>query len=129
MIWQASERYIYARADAEGRIIGGGGDEPFTGAHRRDLLIPEKAAEIASALGKMIGKKVVVHDRWAAMFGMSPDGLPAIGRAANAERIWLASGFGGNGISFAALAAEIIAGALTGEPHPDADAFSPYRFG
>lgn len=129
MIWQASERYIYARADAEGRIIAGGGDEPFIDPHHRDLLIPGKAAAIASALGRTVGKEIVAHDRWAAMFGMSPDGLPAIGRAANAERIWLASGFGGNGISFAALAAEIIAGALTGEPHPDAEAFSPYRFG
>jgi hypothetical protein len=35
---------------------------------------------------------------------------------------------GGNGVSFATLAAEIITGALTGVPDPDADCFDPYRF-
>ena len=129
MIWQASESYIYARADAAGRIIAGGGDEPFSDARHRDLLIPEKSAQIASELGKLVGTRIVPHERWAAMFGSSPDGLPAIGRAANSERLWLASGFGGNGISFAALASEIIAAELTGAGHADADAFRPYRFG
>ena len=128
LIWQASESYIYARADVHGRIIAGGGDEPFTHARHRDRLIPEKAAAIATDLHALLGKPVRPRERWAAMFGKSPDGLPAIGRAANSERLWLASGFGGNGVSFAALAAEIITGALTGAPDPDADCFDPYRF-
>jgi glycine/D-amino acid oxidase-like deaminating enzyme len=129
MIWQASESYIYARADADGRIIAGGGDEPFTDARHRDRLIADEAARIASALETIIEDKIIVHDRWAAMFGTSPDGLPAIGRAANSECVWLAAGFGGNGISFAALAAEILTAELIGNGHPDADAFSPFRFG
>lgn len=63
------------------------------------------------------------------MFGTSPDGLPAIGRAANSDRLWLASGFGGNGITFAALAAGLLAAELTGSPDPDLACFNPYRFG
>jgi len=43
--------------------------------------------------------------------------------------VWLSAGFGGNGISFAALAGEILARALGGDPDPDAACFDPYRFG
>lgn len=44
------------------------------------------------------------------------------------QRLWLASGFGGNGVSFAALATELIAADLDGTPDPDAACFDPYRF-
>jgi glycine/D-amino acid oxidase-like deaminating enzyme len=44
------------------------------------------------------------------------------------ERLWLASGFGGNGITFAALAAELLTAELTGQPDPDIECFDPYRF-
>lgn len=129
MIWEASESYLYARADADGRIIAGGGDEEFGDAAARDRLIPEKAAEIAAGLSDLTGTEIAVRDRWAAMFGSSPDGLPAIGRARPGERVWLASGFGGNGVSFAALAAELLTAELTGRVDPDLALFDPYRFG
>lgn len=128
MIWEASESYLYARADADGRVIAGGGDEDFSDPAARDRLIPEKAAEIAAGLGALVGAEVQPRERWAALFGSSPDGLPAIGRARPGERVWLASGFGGNGVSFAALAAELLTAELAGTPDPDLALFGPYRF-
>ena len=128
MIWEASESYLYARADADGRVIAGGGDEDFADAAARDRLIPEKAAEIAGGLSALVGAEIKPRERWAAMFGSSPDGLPAIGRARPGEHVWLASGFGGNGVSFAALAAELLTAELTGAPDPDLALFDPYRF-
>jgi glycine/D-amino acid oxidase-like deaminating enzyme len=62
-------------------------------------------------------------------FGSSPDGLPAIGRAANMVKVWLSAGFGGNGIAFAALASEILSMALGGRADADSECFDPYRFG
>ncbi len=49
-------------------------------------------------------------------------------RAAGHERLCLASGFGGNGINFAAQAAELLTAELTGQPDPDIECFDPYRF-
>lgn len=129
MIWEASESYLYARADADGRVIAGGGDEDFSDAAARDRLIPEKSAKIAGDLSTLVGAEVQPRDRWAALFGSSPDGLPAIGRARPGEHLWLASGFGGNGVSFAALAAELLTAELAGTPDPDLVLFDPYRFG
>lgn len=49
-------------------------------------------------------------------------------RARPGERVWLASGFGGNGVSFAALGAELLTAELAGVPDPDLALFDPYRF-
>ena len=130
MIWEASDPYLYARATADGRIIVGGEDEHFAEARQRDALIGTKAGVLQSKIASVMGGEELQLDcAWAAAFGTSPDGLPAIGRAANHEHVWVASGFGGNGITFAALAAEMIAGELAGKPDPDISCFDPYRFG
>ncbi len=129
MIWEASDPYLYARATADGRIIVGGEDEHFAEARQRDALIGTKAGILQSKIASVIGGELQLDCAWAAAFGTSPDGLPAIGRAANHEHLWLASGFGGNGITFAALAAELIAGELACRPDPDISCFDPYRFG
>jgi glycine/D-amino acid oxidase-like deaminating enzyme len=128
MIWEASGRYLYARADRQGRVIAGGGDAEMVEAPARDRLIAERTARIARDLTDLTGHAVQPRERWAATFGASPDGLPAIGRARPGERVWLASGFGGNGISFAALAAELLTAELVGAPDPDLALFDPYRF-
>lgn len=128
MIWEASTCYLYARSDGKGRMIAGGGDEDFHDALHRDRLIPEKAAGIAHDMEKLTGRPFEPHEKWAATFGSSPDGLPAIGPAAHSERLWLASGFGGNGVSFAALSAELLTASLCGEDDPDRECFDPYRF-
>jgi len=129
MIWEASSPYLYARATSDGRVIAGGEDEDLADARRRDALINTKSGTIQAKLEAMTDTPDIATDcAWAAAFGSSPDGLPAIGRAAGYDHLWLASGFGGNGITFAALAAELLAGALDGKPDADAACFDPYRF-
>ncbi|URW75788.1 FAD-binding oxidoreductase [Sphingomonas donggukensis] len=131
MIWGASDPYLYTRTDAEGRIIAGGEDEDFaTPEASRDRRIEEKAGTIAAKLAALLNvPDIAVDRRWAATFGASPDGLPAIGRARNHDGLWLASGFGGNGVSFAALGAELLLAEFDGTPDALAASFDPYRFG
>lgn len=130
MIWEASDPYLYIRTDADGRIIAGGEDVELVEAASRDALIGTKAGTIAAKLAALLGSDVPPIDRaWSATFGSSPDGLPAIGRAAHMRHVWLSAGFGGNGIAFAALASEILSAALGGGRDPDAECFDPYRFG
>ena len=131
MIWEASDPYLYTRTDADGRIISGGEDEDLaTPEVLRDRRIEEKSGTIAAKLAALLAvDDIAVERRWAATFGASPDGLPAIGRARNREHLWLASGFGGNGVSFAALAAELLLAEFDGAPDAQAAAFDPYRFG
>lgn len=130
MIWEASDPYLYLRSDADGRIICGGEDQGEGDEQSRDAQIQRKAGTIAAKSGALLGRDPLTIERaWAATFASSPDGLPAIGPAANLPNVWLAAGYGGNGIAFSALAAEIIGQALNGSPDPDAECFDPYRFG
>jgi glycine/D-amino acid oxidase-like deaminating enzyme len=129
MIWEASDPYLYVRTTADGRILAGGEDEDFHDPVRRNSLIAAKAGTISAKLQVMLGSGEIAVDRaWAATFGASPDGLPAIGRAANAEHLWIAAGFGGNGIAFAGLASEILSAGLSGKSDQDSARFDPYRF-
>ncbi|WP_207081053.1 FAD-binding oxidoreductase [Novosphingobium sp. KA1] len=129
MIWEASDPYLYVRVGPEGRIIAGGEDVELADADTRDELLAAKAGAISARLAKALGQESIAWDRaWAATFGNSPDGLPAIGAARGMDHLWLASGFGGNGIAFAALAAELLAAAICGTPDDDAECFDPYRF-
>ncbi|WP_150295230.1 NAD(P)/FAD-dependent oxidoreductase [Sphingobium estronivorans] len=129
MIWEASDPYLYVRTNGEGRIIAGGEDVAEVREDARDAMIAAKAGTIAAKLEAMLGAGPLSIDRkWAATFGVSPDGLPAIGRSSLMPHVWLAAGYGGNGIAFAALAAELLEGALFDAPDPDAICFDPYRF-
>ena len=51
---------------------------------------------------------------WSGVFGTTADGLPLIGPVPGHPRILAAYGYGGNGITFGFLAAELIAGVIGG---------------
>lgn len=130
LIWEAADPYLYARATADGRVIIGGEDEDFVDPVRRDALLAAKRATLERRGAALLGiDGLSAACSWSATFGGSPDGLPAIGRARGHDNLWLAAGFGGNGVTFASLAASLVTAALTGEPDPDEACFSPYRFG
>ena len=129
LIWEASSPYFYGRMTRDGRVVAGGEDEVFADASRRDAVIGEKAGLLMQKLASLTGTRSLTLDfGWSASFGASPDGLPAIGRAQGEGDVWLAYGFGGNGVTFAALGADIVVAALAGTPDPDAGCFDPYRF-
>ena len=66
---------------------------------------------------------------WAAPFGTTRTGLPLIGRVPGLDNVFAVMGFGGNGITFSQIAAEIVAAEIAGHGDGDADlfAFPPRR--
>ena len=125
LIWEAADPYLYLRTTRDGRIVVGGEDEEFADAERRDTLIAEKVARIGAKLGRLMpGVDTRPAFAWAGYFGESATGLPAIGRIPGAERCFAVLGFGGNGITFSAVAAQIIQRDLLGVPDHDAELFT-----
>jgi glycine/D-amino acid oxidase-like deaminating enzyme len=62
---------------------------------------------------------------WTGAFGETTTGLPIIGPVPGMPHCWIALGYGGNGTTYASIAADVIAGAIAGRPDVDADL---YRF-
>jgi glycine/D-amino acid oxidase-like deaminating enzyme len=124
LLWDAGDPYFYARTTADGRIMIGGEDEPFTTADARDALIGAKSRALMKKLRELIPRKRVRPAyRWAGTFASTQDGLPYIGEHRRYPGVTFALGYGGNGITFSVIAAKIIATAFGGNAHPAARLF------
>ncbi|HEY1100155.1 MAG TPA: FAD-binding oxidoreductase, partial [Myxococcota bacterium] len=125
MIWEASERYLYLRTTSDGRIIIGGEDEPFADEAHRDALTDSKIKTLQKKLQLMFPDVDTTADyHWAGSFGGSDTGTPSIGRVPGKGRTLALLGFGGNGITFSMLGAQILRGIVSGEADPDEDLFA-----
>jgi glycine/D-amino acid oxidase-like deaminating enzyme len=109
LIWETGNPYLYARATREGRVIIGGKDEPFQKPTKRDAMIPKKTRHLLRAFKRLyaIGE-IDVETAWAGTFAQTGDGLPYIGQMPAYPCCHFALGYGGNGITFSLIAAQII---------------------
>ena len=124
-VWEASEPYLYLRATPDGRVICGGEDEEFSDEERRDRRLPAKTRAISRKLGKLFPALDTTPDfAWAGSFGTSTTGLPTIGRVPGMRNCWAVFGYGGNGITYSRIAAEIVRAGIVGDRDPDADLYS-----
>ena len=124
MIWEASEPYLYLRTTTDGRVVCGGEDEEFSDEAARDALLPRKTATLKRKLGRLIrDADTTVEFAWTGSFGSSATGLPRIGRIPRMPCCWAALGYGGNGMTYSRVAADVISTALTGKTDADADLY------
>ncbi|MBS0030318.1 NAD(P)/FAD-dependent oxidoreductase [Chitinophaga sp. 22321] len=125
LIWETKSPYLYMRVTSDHRVIIGGRDEPFYNPTRRDKLIHRKAATLEKDLRrKFPDLRFLPEFRWTGTFGSTADGLPFIGAFAPMPHTFFALGFGGNGITFSQMAANIIADLVQGKKNRDAAIFS-----
>jgi glycine/D-amino acid oxidase-like deaminating enzyme len=124
LIWETADPYVYLRTTPDRRIIIGGGDEPFYDPARRDRLLARKTGSLQRRLRQWFPRiRAAVACAWAGTFARTEDGLPWIGQHPRNPRLWLALGYGGNGITFSLLAARLIRDGILGRPNPDGRLF------
>jgi len=130
MITEAAQPYLYLRTTPGGRVICGGEDEEISDAKARDALIGKKTRILRRKLGRLLrGLDTTVEYAWCGTFGQSRTGLPTICRLPGRPRCHVALGYGGNGTTYARIAADVICGAITGHPDDDADLYDLGRRG
>jgi len=120
LIWEDSKDYLYARTTAAGRIIIGGEDsDQIIDPEARDRLIPQKSRDLAQKLATLWpAANVEIEFRWSGTFDTTSDGLPLIGLVPGAKNMYAAYGYGGNGITFSFLAAQLIGDLIAGSTSP-----------
>lgn len=126
LIWQAADPYLYLRTTRDGRIIVGGEDEPFSDDEKRDAMIGAKVQAIARKAKRLFPLVDFTPDfQWSGSFGESPNGLPVIGLIPRYKRCYTVMGFGGNGITFSILAAQLVSRHIQGIADADNELFKP----
>lgn len=125
MMWNTDDPYLYMRLTKDNRILIGGRDERFSNTVTRELFLDKKAGLLQKDFTKIYPQISFKKEfAWCGTFGKTKDALPYIGAYAKTPNTFYALGFGGNGITFSVLAAEIITALIKEGKHEDAALFS-----
>lgn len=120
LIWETARPYFYARTTSDGRIIMGGGDRPFATAHKQEKLVSRQATRLKSQFTKLFPRIPIDVDwSWGGTFGETKDGLPYIGTVPRFPHGYFALGYGGNGITFSLIAADLLLDLFLQRRNPD----------
>lgn len=127
LVWESAHPYVYLRTTEDGRILMGGEDDPFDGINPRTQRLPHKVKTLQERFRTLFPLiDLDVAYAWAGTFGETKDGLAYIGAGPDEPNTYFALGYGGNGITYSFVAAEILRDLILGRPNPDAEIF---RFG
>lgn len=130
LIWETARPYLYLRTTDDDRAMIGGMDVPYGDPAARDRLVGAKAAALRARFHRLFPRIAFEPAyAWAGTFAQTQDGLPLIGAHPRVPRTWFALGYGGNGITFSLIAAELIRDRLLGRPNPDGSHFGFERLG
>ncbi len=125
LIWEASDPYLYIRATADGRLMVGGEDEDIDDEQRRDALLAIKVEALQTKAKALFpALDVGAAFSWTGTFGESENGMPTIGAVPGMPNCYGVLGYGGNGITFAAMAAQMLVSELLGVSDPDRELFA-----
>ncbi|MEJ7590302.1 MAG: FAD-dependent oxidoreductase [Planctomycetaceae bacterium] len=127
ILWEAKSPYLYLRCTDDNRILAGGEDDLFNSPKLRDASIVKKAGIIHRKTRDLIPDlEWEVEFAWAGTFGTTKDGLAYIGESPEYPGCYFTLGFGGNGITFSVIAANMITEMICGVEPANAHLF---RFG
>jgi len=99
-----------------------GGEDHKTGIGEQSDAPFERLTEYAARLGL---KSPTF--RWSSQVVEPLDGLPFVGKNARSERVYVATGFSGNGLTFGTISALVLRDACTGAFNPYAELYDPGR--
>lgn len=126
VVWESARPYLYLRRTADQRLLAGGEDDAIDIPLKRDARVPAKAETLAGKVSDLFPQlPVKIAFAWAGTFAETADGLPYFGpHEAHGPGVQFAMAYGGNGITYSLIGAELLRDSLTGKRHPCAALFS-----
>ena len=121
--------YDYWHQTEDGRIVAGGFrdvslQEEFTA---DEVLTAKVQQALEEFVASLVGRPLRVDYRWAGIFGMIFDFLPAVGRVPGEEGLWITGGYSGHGNVLGFACGRLAARAILGDRDPLLDLFEPAR--
>jgi glycine/D-amino acid oxidase-like deaminating enzyme len=121
--------FDYWQQTPDGRVLAGGFrdsalQDEFT---TDEVTTPGIQDALEAFVADLVGRPLRVDYRWAGLFGLILDFLPAVGRVPGDERVWVAGGYSGHGNVLGFLCGELVAEAILGRPAPEVALFDPAR--
>ena len=119
--------YDYWQQLPDGRlVIGGKRDSSF---ETENTDVEETTAPIQDRLAafveQLVGYRPEVTDRWAGVWGTTPDLVPLVGEVR--DGVWVAGGYSGHGNALGLACGDLVARAILGERPPELEIFDPAR--
>lgn len=126
MLWDTERPYHYVRWTPDDRLLLGGEDRRVQPGARRSLQFAAAIRDLKEYFLERypILDEVGIARAWEGLFAMTPDGLPYLGPHRRYPQHAFALGYGGNGMTFAALAARILLEQWQGLRSPDHELFA-----
>jgi glycine/D-amino acid oxidase-like deaminating enzyme len=120
LVWESRRPYLYMRNAGDGRLLVGGEDDLVDVPAKRDRAVLKKSARLLKKLGKLLGRDDLEQGfAWAGTFAETEDGLPFFGpHREHGPRVHFAMAYGGNGIVYSVVGAELIRRRILRESHP-----------
>ena len=125
LVYDSKDPYHYIRThkiNGQDHIIAGGLDHKTGHNDNTEYIF----TELEAWARHYFDIETVTH-RWSSQYYNSVDGLPYIGRMPGQDNVYIATGYGGNGIIFGSLAAKMLCTMIHKEETPYEDLFDPSR--
>jgi glycine/D-amino acid oxidase-like deaminating enzyme/nitrite reductase/ring-hydroxylating ferredoxin subunit len=125
LYWDTDDPYHYTRTQpsADGEVLIIGGEDHKTGTETDTLQRVESLLEYARS---RFGVERADY-RWSGQIIEPVDGLPYIGLNTASEHVYVATGYSGNGMTFATVAGQLTSDLVLGRPTPYADLYKATR--
>jgi len=121
LLWNTERPYHYARWTADHRLLLGGSDRLMRPREHRRRQFETATCELRRYFESRLPAlaSIKTSSAWEGLFALTPDSLPYVGPHRHYPRHWFALGYGGNGMTFSALAARLLLERWHGEVSPD----------
>jgi glycine/D-amino acid oxidase-like deaminating enzyme len=119
--------YDYWQQLPDGRLVIGGNrdvslETEDTDVEETTVLVQE---QLEALVERLVGYRPAVTDRWAGIWGTTPDLMPLVGEVR--DGVWVAGGYSGHGNALGLACGDLVARAVLGERPPELEIFDVAR--
>ena len=125
LLYDMHDPYNYYRSqkiDGRNYFIVGGYDHKTAHEENQEY----RFLKLESHVRKYFDVKEIAY-KWSSQYYESPDGLPYIGQLPGHDKIFVATGFGGNGMPYSTVAALLLTKMITNQDSPYKELYDPNR--